>query len=182
MISAQSSIHAVAQKPHRARTPHRAHPLRITPWLLGPARTPNCSRAVISLASLLALTLAGCGTHQVPRVEDQRGVLTTARLANSSSLAPATQRVERAPADALAFLPAATERDLDGVDPSAFAEYARNDARAAPAGSNVILATNQWPTPEPVSLERQRRIFVGTQNTFLFFLPDDTRYRRTYWR
>jgi len=181
MNSLQTNTQSVANETRRECKPHRAHAPRITPRLLGPARTPYAPM-LLALAAAAGLTLAGCATKlQVPRVTQDQGVLHSARFAESSPGAPATQRIDRASPNSLAFLPPTTERDLDGVDPSAFTEFARNDARNALAGSAIILATNQWPTPEPPSLERQRRIFVGSQNTFLFFLPDDNFRHRTYW-
>ncbi|MBX9737937.1 MAG: hypothetical protein K2X32_13530 [Phycisphaerales bacterium] len=162
----------VARRGHVARTQRTAVNIRTHPRLLG--------RVALCGIVLSGVMLAGCSV-QVPRVEAPRGIAANAE-ADWTPGAPAGLRAELAPRDALAFLPDATERSLDGVDPSAFAEYARNDARTSPSGSGVQLATSQWPTPERPSLERQRRIYVGSQNTFLIFLPEQPLHGRRYWR
>ncbi len=173
MPERSNPVFGVARRARVAHTQRTNVNIRTHPRLLG--------RVIVSFAVLSGVVLAGCSV-QVPRVEASRGVAASAAEADRTPGSPAGLRGERAPRDGLAFLPEATELGLDGVDPSAFAEYARNDARTSVSGSSVQLATSQWPAPEQPSLERQRRIFVGSQNTFLIFLPEQPLHGRRHWR
>ncbi len=66
--------------------------------------------------------------------------------------------------------------DAAGEEPSAWTEYARNDASLAYRPEQPLLATTEWPERERADLYYTRRVALSTRAEDLTFFDYESRY------
>lgn len=104
-----------------------------------------------------ALLASGCSTS-IPRVAHLRdGLSPVGGLSNSSEMV---------------FAPETTQSQLAEMNADEMPDFARSDARLGSLPPGPLVATSQWPSPQPPSIERYRIISLprSASNT-LIFLP-----------
>lgn len=128
-----------------------------------PSTCPNSQihrtrqKLLMSVLCASALLAAGCSTS-IPRVAQLRdGLGPSAGLSSSSEMV---------------FAPEATQAELAGLHAGETPEFSRSDARLGSLPPGPQLATSQWPSPQPPSIERYRIIFLPrSASSTLIFLP-----------
>ena len=98
-------------------------------------------------------------------------------LPESPTLASPNQPSQAGGSWSLVFNSPTVNRAVNGVDPRAFPEYARNDASLTYRNDGPVLAGSEWPQRERPDLAYARRVYLDPRADQLLFFDYESRYR-----